>query len=27
VKEGQISPSGIIIVNYERAGEVTTGSY
>ncbi|MFI5277316.1 MAG: dihydrofolate reductase family protein [Ktedonobacterales bacterium] len=27
VKEGQISPSGIIIVNYERAGAVTTGSY
>ena len=27
VKEGQITPSGIIIVNYERAGEVTTGSY
>jgi dihydrofolate reductase len=27
VKEGHISPSGIIIVNYERAGEVTTGSY
>jgi dihydrofolate reductase len=27
VTEGQVSPSGIIIVNYERAGAVTTGSY
>jgi dihydrofolate reductase len=26
VTESQISPSGIIIVNYERAGAVTTGS-
>ncbi len=26
VTEGQVSPSGIIIVNYERAGAVTTGS-
>jgi len=27
VTESQISPSGIIIVNYERAGAITTGSY
>jgi dihydrofolate reductase len=27
VTESQVSPSGIIIVNYERAGEVTTGSF
>jgi dihydrofolate reductase len=27
VTESQVSPSGIIIVNYERAGAVTTGSY
>jgi dihydrofolate reductase len=27
VTEGQISPNGIIIVNYERAGAVKTGSY
>ncbi len=27
VTESQISPTGIIIVNYERAGAVTTGSY
>ena len=27
VTESQISPSGIIIVNYERAGAVKTGSY
>jgi dihydrofolate reductase len=27
VTEGQVSPNGIIIVNYERAGAVTTGSY
>jgi dihydrofolate reductase len=26
VTESQISPSGIILVNYERAGVVTTGS-
>ncbi|HZC05436.1 MAG TPA: dihydrofolate reductase family protein [Ktedonobacterales bacterium] len=26
VVESQVSPSGIILVNYERAGEVTTGS-
>ena len=26
VTEGQISPTGIIIVNYRRAGEVTTGT-
>ncbi len=26
VTESQVSPSGVIIVNYERAGEVTTGS-
>lgn len=25
--EGQISPNGIIIVNYERAGDVKTGSF
>lgn len=27
VTESQISPSGIIIVNYERAGAITTGSF
>lgn len=27
VTEGQVSPNGIIIVNYARAGEVKTGSY
>ena len=27
VTEGQVSPNGIIIVNYQRAGAVTTGSY
>lgn len=27
VTESQVSPSGIIIANYERAGAVTTGSY
>jgi dihydrofolate reductase len=27
VTESQVSPSGIIIVNYERAGAVKTGSY
>ena len=27
VTESQISPGGIIIVNYERAGAVTTGSF
>ena len=27
VTESQVSPSGIIIANYERAGMVTTGSY
>lgn len=27
VTESQVSPSGIIVVNYERAGPVTTGSY
>jgi dihydrofolate reductase len=27
VTESQVSPSGIIIVNYERAGTVKTGSY
>ena len=26
VTEGQVSPTGIIMVNYERAGAVTTGS-
>jgi dihydrofolate reductase len=26
VTEGQVSPSGIILVNYARAGEVTTGT-
>lgn len=26
VTEGQVSPGGVIIVNYERAGAVTTGS-
>ena len=26
VTESQVSPSGIIIVNYERAGAVTTGT-
>jgi hypothetical protein len=27
VKESKVSPSGIIIVNYERAGAITTGSF
>lgn len=27
VTEGQVSPSGVIVVNYERAGAITTGSY
>jgi dihydrofolate reductase len=27
VTESQVSPSGIIIANYERAGEVKTGSF
>jgi len=27
VTESQVSPNGIIIVNYERAGAITTGSY
>jgi dihydrofolate reductase len=27
VTESQVSPSGVIIVNYERAGAVKTGSY
>jgi dihydrofolate reductase len=27
VTESQVSPKGIIIVNYERAGAVTTGSF
>jgi dihydrofolate reductase len=27
VTESQVSPKGVIIVNYERAGAVTTGSY
>jgi dihydrofolate reductase len=27
VTEGTVTPNGIIIVNYERAGAVTTGSY
>src|SRR6185503_18318310 len=27
VTEGQVSPKGIVIVNYERAGAVKTGSY
>jgi dihydrofolate reductase len=27
VTESQISPNGIIVANYERAGAVTTGSY
>jgi len=26
VTESQVSPSGIVIVNYERAGAVTTGT-
>jgi dihydrofolate reductase len=26
VTEGQVSPNGIVIVNYERAGAVTTGN-
>jgi dihydrofolate reductase len=26
VAESQVSPSGIIIVNYERAGAITTGT-
>ena len=27
LKESKVSPSGVIIVNYERAGAVTTGSF
>ncbi len=27
VTEGQVSPSGIIVANYKRAGAVTTGSF
>ena len=27
VTEGQVSPSGVVVVNYERAGAITTGSY
>jgi dihydrofolate reductase len=27
VKDGKVSPSGVIIMNYQRAGAVTTGSY
>ena len=27
VTEAQVSPNGIIIVNYERAGAVKTGSF
>jgi dihydrofolate reductase len=27
VKESHAAPSGVIVANYERAGEVTTGSY
>src|SRR5262249_8381130 len=27
VTESQVSPQGIVVVNYERAGAVTTGSY
>ena len=27
VTESQVSPKGVIIVNYERAGAVTTGSF
>lgn len=27
VTEGQVGPSGIVVVNYARAGAVTTGSY
>ena len=27
VTDAKVSPSGIIIANYERAGEVTTGSF
>ena len=26
VTEGQVSPKGVMIVNYERAGAITTGS-
>jgi dihydrofolate reductase len=27
VTDGKVSPSGVIMVNYERAGTITTGSY
>ena len=27
VTDSQVSPTGVIIVNYERAGAVKTGSY
>lgn len=27
VTEGIVSPNGVIVVNYERAGEITTGSW
>ena len=27
VTESKVSPNGIVIVNYERAGAITTGSY
>jgi hypothetical protein len=27
VTESHVSPTGVIIVNYERAGAVTTGRY
>jgi dihydrofolate reductase len=27
VTESQVTPSGVIVVNYERVGEVATGSY
>jgi hypothetical protein len=26
VTDGQVSPSGVIIVNYERAGSITTNT-
>jgi len=27
VTEGQVTPGGVVVVRYDRAGEVTTGSY
>src|SRR5512140_1099670 len=27
VTDGKISPSGVVVMNYERAGAITTGSY